>query len=351
MVYYKTKLISHIITFILIVAFISCRKPTKNSESKIIGIPVMVEPLILTSFDIDYYSIGRVESDKQSNLFFQSTGKVTEVFVNEGDFVEEGQVLATVESDVYISAFTQAKSVYEKAKKDLESSKLLYESKVISSDQFENTQIALDNARSLFSQANNAMNNAKLTAPYSGWIITRDINIGDITLAMQQPPFILADMGMLKVVIPVPEAIIGRIKNGMLAELKLKTFPNRILKGKVTQLGLAPINASNYYNIEVDILGNVDDLKLGLIVNVRIIINTIHDAIVLPINIIRDDGESQFVSVAQDEKGRRVNVEIQSISESNALLSGDLYPGDLIITKGHHDVKTGTQLDIILEDN
>ncbi|NQV16677.1 efflux RND transporter periplasmic adaptor subunit [bacterium] len=328
---------------------VSCGTKAEPDEIVETKIPVALDSVRYESFQIDYHSIGRVVSENQVNLLFQSSGQVDSIWINVGDYVKKDQRLASIETDIYATMFTQAKSMYEKSKRDLESSQSLFKSNVISSDQYEMARIGLDNTRAAFTQAKNALDNTILRAPFSGWIVAENLNIGDLVApgAGLQPPMVLADMTRLKIIVPVPEARIGQIKNGQPAQVSFKTFPDRVFEGAVLRIGLAPKNFSNNYDVEVRISGDMSGMKLGLVGDVRIIQEYFDEALVLPLNLIQDDGNSPFVYLEKDGRALRKNVSIKALSGSKVFVDAEIYPGDVLIVKGQNDVKDGVLLDVV----
>jgi len=305
--------------------------------------------VVYQPFQIDFHSIGRVVSENQVNLLFQSSGQVDSIWANIGDYVRKGRPLASIETDVYATMFAQAKSMYEKAQRDLASSQKLFDSNVISSDQYQMARIGLDNARAGFTQAKKSMDNAKLRAPFSGWIVAKNLNIGDLVSpgGAMQPPMVLADMNHLKIIVPVPESRIGQIKNGQFAQIQFKTFPDRTIEGAVLRIGMAPKNFSNNYDVEVRITGDVTGLKLGLVADVRIVLEYFEEALVVPLNLIQDDGNSQFVFIEEAGRAVRKPVEVQALSGSEVFIKADIKQGDKLIINGQNDVKDGSLLDIV----
>ncbi len=326
-----------------------CGGAADTKEQFEFKVPVAVKTVEYQPFQIDYHSIGRVVSENQVTLLFQSSGQVDSIWAQVGDYVVKDQHLASIGTDVYETMYIQARSMYEKSKRDLESSQSLFDSKVISSDQFEMTRIGLDNARAGYTQAKNAMDNTILKAPFSGWIVAKNLNIGDLVApgGAMQPPYILADMDQLKIIVPVPEARIGQIKKWQKAQIKFKTFPDREFTGNVLRVGMAPKDFSNNYDVEIHLSGNVRGLKLGLVADVRIVLEYFDEALVIPLNLVQDDGATQFIYIAEDSLAVKKDIEIRALSGSEVLIQADVAPGDILITKGHNDVKDGTLLDIV----
>jgi len=338
-----------IISVLGLILFSGCSKRAEAPKVEARPIPVAVDTVALQSFQIDYHSIGRVVSETQVNLLFQSAGQVDSVWVEVGDHVAQDQRLASIKTDVYQTMFTQAHSMFEKAKRDLESSRSLFESKVISSDQYELARIGLDNARAAYTQAKNTLDNAILTAPFDGWIVAKNLNVGELVApgAAMQPPLVLADMAHLKIIVPVPEARIGQIEVGQQAQVSFKTFADRIFKGQVLRVGLAPKDFSNNYDVEVRLNGDVSGLKLGLIADVHIVLKYYDQALVLPLNLIQDDGKSQFVFTTKAGLAVRKDIVVEALTGSQALITAEIEPGDILVVKGEHDLKDGSRLDIV----
>ncbi|MCH8010948.1 MAG: efflux RND transporter periplasmic adaptor subunit [Candidatus Marinimicrobia bacterium] len=328
-----------------------CGKPQKDTANNIIEeipIPVSVDTLRLSSFQDSYRSIGRVGSEQQVILLFEVAGKVVRLFVEEGDFVKEGQALAEIASDQYNAQFIQAKSTYEKAKKDLKSSEELLKSNTISSDQFDQAILGHDRAYAAYIQVKTAFENTTLRAPFNGRIIQRNLNKGDFVspgLAVN-PPFVLADMEQLNVIVPVPESVVGKIKVGQVVNLKFKTFPDKVFNGTVHKIGLATKTFSNNFDVKVRIQNSTHELKLGLIADVEIVTKQYKEAIVLPLRLIHDENGQKYIYVKSGNRSRRIDIHILSMSGTKVVVSGDLSSGDILITHGHSHVKDGSLISV-----
>ncbi len=333
------------------VSLISCGSPNAKGDEAIpeVSIPVRVEELELSDFNITYNSIGSVTSEHMVNLLFEASGKVEEIYIEVGEKVSSGQALAKIKSNVYETAFAQAKAMYEKAQSDLESSEKLYSSNVISSDQLKMASLGVDNTRAGFTQAKNMLDNTILRAPFDGHIVTRNLNVGDLTspAAGMQPPFVLADMEQLKVVIPVPEARVGMIQIGQQTELEFKSFPDRKFNGEVRRIGMAPKDLSNNYDVEIFIDDTDRILKLGLVADVHIVLDAYSMATTVPMRLIQDDGVGTYVYQAAEGRARRVPVKVIALNGTDALIESELMGGDTLIVRGHKDVRNGSLLDIV----
>ena len=338
--------------FILVASLLLAACGSGNSEGEKAGeiaIPVQGQIIAFTTFIESYGSIGSVASENRVNLVFETGGKVEEIMVEVGDHVRKDQALARIKSDVYETAYAQARSMFEKAQRDLASSQRLFEDNIISSDQFEMAKIGLDNARAGYSQARNMRDNTVLRAPFDGHIVIKNLNVGDVTgpSAAMSPPFVLADMNELKVVIPIPEARVGMVEAGQLAEFRFKSFPGKIFKGQVRRVGLAPKDMSNNYDVEVFISDPEHELRLGMVADVQIILERYEDVPVVPLRMIQDDGNVTYLYAIQGKRAKRIDVEVAGLNGTRVMVQGDLSPGDTLISRGQNDVSEGALLDVV----
>jgi membrane fusion protein (multidrug efflux system) len=318
-----------------------------------VPVPVRVEPLELEPYCITYHTIGKIESAQQVNLFFEVPGQVDSLFVEEGDQVVTGQPLAKLEQESYRANFVRARSAFEKARRDLASAEELYRQNIVSKDQYEQARLGFDNAQAGFIQARTALENTVLTAPFPGRIIQRNLEVGEVVApgVAAAPPFVLADLKRLKVVVSVPESDIGRIRAGLPVELTFKSYPDRVVRGTVHRVGLSTRPLSNTFAVEIAIEAPDEGLRLGLVAEVTIILQEFQQEVVLPLRLIHEEKGGKFVYIVRDDRVHRVPVEVVDISGSRVLVRGDLPPGTLLITAGHHDVREGTLVTMVKDED
>lgn len=293
--------------------------------------------------------VGKTAAIRQSNVGFEVPGKVKKILVNENDYVKAGQTLAVLDDEQFQAAHTLAKSAVSKARNDFENSKSLYDSKVISKEQFDLAKLGLDNAEAQYIQARRALDNTALKAPFNGFVIDRNLEIGDIGVPgiMVQPPFTIADMSTIKIMVSVPESRIGFIKEGQKAEIQINSIPDRVFSGTIHRVGLAAQAFSNSFEVEV-YLSNTDGLvKLGMVADVSIVLNEWYEELVVPFNLIHQDKQGVYLYVAEEGVTVRKNINIENFNGREARVTGEIKVGDELITQGSNDVRPGTAISII----
>ncbi|NQV37903.1 MAG: efflux RND transporter periplasmic adaptor subunit [Candidatus Marinimicrobia bacterium] len=338
------------IIFLFAIGCQSDNKPAESESTKDApAIPVRIATLEYSEFRENINVIGKTETVRRGNIIFEVPGKVNQINVEENDKVSAGTVLAQLDDEQYQAGFTLAKSAVVKARLDFENAQTLFETNVISREQYDMAQIGLNNAEAGFIQARKAMENTAIKAPFDGTIIDKNLEIGDVVapVAGLAPPFAIADMSEVKIIVSVPESRIGFLHEGQLAEVHIKSLPNKIFNGKVHRVGLATQRLTNSFEVEIRLENTDGLLKLGMVADITIIVNQWDEALVIPISVIHQDKTGPYLYAAKEGKAELRRIEILSLNGINARISGEIAKGDILITHGHHDVRNGSRLSVV----
>lgn len=241
---------------------------------------------------------GQIKPKTYVNVGATSFGRITHLYVKEGDHVKAGQVLATVENvqptatvaaqqasisasktdiNSYLAAENTAAANVAEAKADLEQktldygrAKQLYNDKLIAKQDFDAKKAAYDMAVATLSQrqaavaqakaqtqsARGHMNQAVATqranydaldktisrAPFNGLVTNVPVREGEtVVVGIQNAEgstlMTLADMSVITAEVKVDETDIVNVKLGQPADVTIDAFPGRVLKGHVTEVG------------------------------------------------------------------------------------------------------------------
>jgi HlyD family secretion protein len=216
--------------------------------------------------------------------FGEETGK-KDKSIDFGSHVKKGDVLAELDSKIYVADLNKAKADCQKAETTLQ----LAKSKVSLADlEFQRAKrtaaekggdtFSVDSARAALEVAQNAMRDqaaevelahaalqraeisvayCTIKAPCDGIILDRRINPGQIVAVSPGAPslFMIAkDLKHMVVWASVSESDIGRIAKGQTARLTFEALPGRALTGKVTQIRMNAAQNRNrvYYTVVID---------------------------------------------------------------------------------------------------
>jgi membrane fusion protein (multidrug efflux system) len=126
------------------------RMSAKANSTNFSAIPVTVVQMKKQISRENLSFVGSVMPDNEVFVISETQGKVLDINMKIGTFVEKNTVIAYIDDEMRQAAFLTAKTAYEKAKKDLERAGNLYKQQYISDADFENVRLNATNSESQF---------------------------------------------------------------------------------------------------------------------------------------------------------------------------------------------------------
>jgi cobalt-zinc-cadmium efflux system membrane fusion protein len=181
-----------------------------------------------------------------------ASGRVVDIRARLGDAVQKGQVLLRVRSDdvaVGFDAYRKAVADELLARKQFDRTKDLYEHGAMAQQDFEVAQDNEDDAKTTLETATEHLRLlgndpdkpngvVDIVAPISGVITDQEITNAASVQAYSSPnPFTISDLTAVWVVCDVYENDMANVRIGETADIKLNAFPDRMIKGKVSNVG------------------------------------------------------------------------------------------------------------------
>lgn len=261
---------------------------------------------------------GAMAADTSVDVGVQVSGIIAKIKVDFNDVVKKGQVIAILDTTLYYAAKLDASAVLKRAEISLEESKReydraknLFENKVSAQADYDlaltNYQTAQGNLISAKAQLNRAIINLKyctITAPISGVIISRNMQVGNMVIASFNSPVLFTiayDLTKMQVQADVDEADIGLVRTGQHAKFTVDTYPNDVFSGTVRQVRHQPVMVQNVVNYVVIIEVANPDLKLmpGLTANSNIFIDERKSVLKIPTNAFAFTPPAEYLEANQ----------------------------------------------------
>lgn len=220
----------------------------------------------------------------------QISGIITELKVDFNSQVHEGDELAKIDPATYeralaraVADLANAQAGLELAKYNAKRAKQLFADKLISESDFEQADVALQQADANVKIHQASVDSAKVDldrttifAPISGMVISRKVDAGQTVAASFNTPelFTIAnDLTKMQIETLVSEADIGGVQEGQKVRFTVDAFPGRKFSGRVNQVRFAPITNQNVVTYTTVVEVDNKDLKLrpGMTANATII--------------------------------------------------------------------------------
>ena len=155
--------------------------------------------------------IGSVYSENGTMLCSESSGIISDFFVEEGQFVYKGQLLVELRSDTekaqYALALAELDNARDKYKRGLE----LFQKGIISSDAFDDYLTNLRACQANVDIAKSGLDKKLIKAPFDGWIGLKKVSLGEL-ITLSQPVVSLYDHSNLKIRCYLPIHKINQLK-------------------------------------------------------------------------------------------------------------------------------------------
>jgi HlyD family secretion protein len=268
------------------------------------------------------------------NVGTQISGVVKTINADFNQIVEQGQLLAELDTRVLEAALAQSRAQLRKARAAAALAKVTYERRKALVDEGAASKADVDAAaqqleatagdeaiaEAAVKRDETNLGFAVITAPVSGVILSRDVDVGQTVAASFQTPTLFKIAPSLKnmqIDTNLSESDAGSIKDGQKAAFTVDAFPRRTFEGKVRQIRLSPSTIQNVvtYNVVIDV-DNADlQLLPGMTAFVRITVGEDRNVLRVPNSALRFKPKS-------DEKGQKGREGSRSAPAGSSMKTG-----------------------------
>ena len=313
------------------------------------GGPVLVttKPVAMTSVNDRLNAIGDGEAIRTVTVTPYAVGNLTEVLVESGNRVEQGQVIARLDSDEQRIAADQARVTRDSAAQKMKRVENLRTSMSIA--EFQDAETALKAAELALRSAELTLSRREIIAPYGGVVGIIAVNPGDYvttTTAIAR----IDDRSEILVDFWVPERFATSIKVGGDVSATAVSRPGEIFTGKVQAIDNRIDQESRTLRVRARIDNPEDLLRAGMSFQV-----TMHFAgdlypSVDPLS-VQWSADGSYVWRVKGEKVERVPIHIVQRNPDKVLIKAEIAEGDLIVTEGVQTLRPGGAVRTVAEQD
>ncbi len=333
--------------------------PANTSSGLRFSAVVMPDAEVPLSFRIPGYVIALKQVHGQD-------GRMRDIA--EGDRVSKGAVLVRIRSAEYEDKVRQATSqasavdaVMQKAKLDFDRATRLYSTQSITKPDFDAAKAQYDSAESQLraaraetSEAEIALHDTSVVAPFEGDIVKKSVELGAF-VGPGVPAFAMAKTDLVKIVIGVPDTVVRSIKLGQPVEVAIDAFPTRTFNARISRMSSAADAITRNFDVEVAIPNRDHLLKVGMIGSLQLAGGESErraSSLQVPLSAIVQAKDGKYGVFLLSESGtgsvaRLHNVEIGSVNGTDITVVAGLAGGDRIITTGANLLKDGQRVEVV----
>ncbi|MGO4819861.1 MULTISPECIES: efflux RND transporter periplasmic adaptor subunit [unclassified Flavobacterium] len=297
---------------------------------------------------LDFVANGNFEPIQELTFSAEKSGKVISVLVKEGDYVNVGQTLVIVRSDVVNVNAQTAKASYDNAKADYARYENAFKTGGVTKQQLDQAKLALTNAGANLQQANINVGDTRVKAPIKGFINKRYIEPGSMLTGMPASAmFDIVNVSKLKLKVTANETQVASLKIGNPVTVTASVFPDKTFSGKITFIA-AKADESLNFTVEIEIANNTsNNLKAGMYGTAKFGSNSMQELKVVPRNAFIGSVSSNQVFVVENGTAKLKKVVAGRILGDQVEIVDGLADGESVITTGQINLQDGSPVEII----
>jgi membrane fusion protein (multidrug efflux system) len=321
-------------------------KEKADGETKESAVPVETQPLKRAEMIAVYSGTAPIEAHEEAVVVAKVGGEVRQIYVEEGDTVQPGQILARLDGDRLRLTLAQTDANLRKLERDYKRTLELAEKGLVPKSTAENTKFDLDALRAGYESARLELNYTEIRAPIRGVISQRNVKVGN-TISPNEPTFTVTDLDPLVAYVHVPEKEFRKIAPGQNAEVVVDALGGERFVGTISRISPTVDPQTGTFRARVEVPDTSRRLKPGMFARINIVYERRQDALQLPRSAILDADGTQTVFVVADGKAEQRTIRTGLSNGGWIEVLEGLQGAERVVTVGQAGLKTGTPVKIV----
>lgn len=286
----------------------------------------------------DVYT-ANVEAYAKNNIAPQSPSRIQKIYVEVGDFVRAGQIVAKMDE----VSLNQSKLSMANDSLEYSRIKKLYEQGGVSKSDFDAMELKYNVTRS---QYQNLLENTILRSPVSGVITARNYDQGDMYGG--SPIYVVEQITPVKLYVGISEMDYTRVKKNDTVTLTADALPGKTFTGRIARIYPTIDAATHTFTAEVNVANSDRLLRPGMYSRVTVNFGSNHSIVVPDDCVVKQQGSgvrSVFV-LQNDDTVKEIVVTLgRHFGTEYEILSG-IAEGDKVVVKGQASLKNGSKVNV-----
>lgn len=313
-----------------------------NGAGRLATIVALPAATVVINDRLQAIGTGRANASVTVNPY--SSGRLVEFLVESGAHVENGQVIATLDSDTEVIALDRAKVALQDAQAKLDRVKSLRASNAATAVAVADAEVVLANAKLALRDAELALQRRSIVAPIAGVVGILPISAGNYVTS-QSAVATLDDRSSILVEFWVPERFAAAVKIGAQLSATPIANPNKAYSGTVSAIDNRIDEASRTLLVKAKIANPADSLRAGMSFQITMKFPGDSYPAVSPLA-IQWGSDGAYIWTIVDGKAKRVAVRIIQRNTETVLVDAPIVSGDMVVTEGTQSVSEGGEVAI-----
>lgn len=310
--------------------------------------PVPVETALPERGDVNavYTGTAPIEAFAEADVVAKVDGEVRVINVEEGDFVEAGQVLAQLDGDRLKLELSQSEANLRKLQRDFERNKDLREKDLLSEGDFEKIQYDMEALEAAYNLAKLELDYTYIRAPIDGVISERIVKLGN-TIDVGETLFRVTSLDPLVAYLFVPEREYQSIRAGQPVGIEIDALPGERIITSVTRISPIVDPETGTFKITIEISDAERRLKPGMFGRIAIVYDQRLDVLLIPRSALLEEAAGTSVFVVEDGVAKRRLVRTGYSEQGMVEILDGLDDRDAVVTVGQIGLKEDSKVTVI----
>jgi len=302
---------------------------------------------------------GYVTARRKATVSSKSTGKVLEVLIEEGMYVNKGQLLAKLDDSTQKADLAYSESQLKQAKLVFKSTSALIEGNFASPDQLKTAEAQMEGAQALVDLSRQRLNDMQILAPFSGVVVFKAAQPGEMISPVSAGGGFTAtgictivDMDSLEIEVDVNEAFINRVESNQPVLANLNAYPKWDIPAEV--IAIIPTADKNKATVRVRIRLIEKDERVLPDMGVRVsflqkIAETSgpkKEGVIVPNAAVYKDDNSSFVLLVKNGRILIQEIEVAEETSNYSRVIKGIRAGDQVVASYDEDLENNQKVSI-----
>jgi RND family efflux transporter MFP subunit len=342
----------HLTVMLAVLLYSGCRQNNKQEETSDRKVPVEVFEVYSVEYRQPVRVSGMLAARKEMKLSFKTGGLIQKIYVNEGESVKEGQMMASLDLSEIKAQVRQAEVGVEKAARDLERVENLYLDSVATLEQYQNARSAYELALSKKQIADFNFSHSRIRAPSDGKVQKILMEVNEITGPGHPVLLFACTAGDWVVRVALTDKDVVKLTPGDSANVTMDAFPEKYFPGEVTELGAIADPVTGTYEAELLILRPEPRFRTGYMARAEIFPRETVRGWVVPLEALLDASDNRaYVYLVQKDRVVRQEILTGNLTGDGIIVLEGLEVGDRVVTEGNRYLDQDTRIEVVSKVN
>ena len=307
------------------------------------ALTVLTAPAETTDIRASYTTTSHLVADREAPIVARVGGDVVDILVEEGDYVEKGQLLARLDGQRLRLELRRAETEVSKAAGELRRMTLLHQRNLVSTAALDDMQYRVNELRAGFELRRLEHGYTDIRSTIAGVVSMRAIQPGT-HVNIGQTLFNVADTSRLVATLAIPQAELARFDVGNPVTVTTDAGPGASVHGSVARLSPTIDTATGTFRATVYLDNDAGTLAPGMLGRFDVAVALHRNAVVVPAGAVVREDQAAVVYTVHDGAAVRRRVRTGIEADGKVEILDGLSAGDSVVLEGQSRLRNGARV-------